>query len=282
MLGGRLLIIISQIQLGSALRMTSKYFENDDANKERKKVAYCVSGQARYFTDPALMKGFKEYLGFLNQEAEIDLFAHMTYLGDGPKHQRGWDFEAVNADKKDLVSALESLNCKNYQLEDVPARVTEENVGKFVSDKKCFQYGYWEDLSKMARQLNYFEHLRDCFKKITHYEKKHSIKYDVVIEARPDLMYSNCTLDFQQIASGQIYHTRHVDWFFAVPRKAIDNFFVAPLQCLPNRPCCGKISRTEDVVMYMFGDDAQHTTKNTCRAFKVKRSEGKTTKDFFF
>jgi len=241
-------------------------------------VALCIAGQARYFADDDLKTSLTNFLDFHRNQQQIDVFAHMTLRGDGPKGQPNWDFEAVDANRGTVAQALRSVDAVSYELtDDSGGDVTEQNLDQIINEPICFQHYLWANLTWLTRQLNYFVHLRSCLYQMEKYEQKRGFEYTAVVFARPDLFYEGCAFDFERIKNGVIYKKDgyHIDWIFAAPRKIMYNFSQPVFQCLEGWACCHTLGGdTERYVTYLLDLHRAPEIIDTCVGSKVKRPTG--------
>eukprot|EP00746_Dinoflagellata_sp_MGD_P155109 gnl/MRDRNA2_/MRDRNA2_85205_c0_seq1.p1 gnl/MRDRNA2_/MRDRNA2_85205_c0~~gnl/MRDRNA2_/MRDRNA2_85205_c0_seq1.p1 ORF type:complete len:336 (+),score=26.69 gnl/MRDRNA2_/MRDRNA2_85205_c0_seq1:88-1095(+) len=205
--------------------------------KSQARVAYCLSGQARTLGNPGVQESLLQFLQWQRRTTNhIDVFALLTTTGSGPDdffHQ-----PQVNASEKLINEFLKKLKAK-YSLDQSAGNVNEQNVDQFLIERTCHQKGFWSEGEHLVRSINQLEHMRGCLNIMKDHENTLGFKYDVVVMARPDLLYqTECYLDFEAIMSQDVFTYDHVkkdacsiDWFFAATRHRMMGLFQHPLQC---------------------------------------------------
>eukprot|EP00746_Dinoflagellata_sp_MGD_P155110 gnl/MRDRNA2_/MRDRNA2_85205_c0_seq2.p1 gnl/MRDRNA2_/MRDRNA2_85205_c0~~gnl/MRDRNA2_/MRDRNA2_85205_c0_seq2.p1 ORF type:complete len:316 (+),score=32.01 gnl/MRDRNA2_/MRDRNA2_85205_c0_seq2:88-1035(+) len=250
--------------------------------KSQARVAYCLSGQARTLGNPGVQESLLQFLQWQRRTTNhIDVFALLTTTGSGPDdffHQ-----PQVNASEKLINEFLKKLKAK-YSLDQSAGNVNEQNVDQFLIERKCHQQGFWSKLEHLVRNINELEHMRSSLRQMKNHEAKNGFKYDVVLIARPDLLYQKeCHLDFARIKERDFVLFDHLettacsfDWFFAAERKRMMGLFQHPLQCFnkPSPPYRDVLPQSaEAMIHHLLGiSDAGGTVGTVCNVALQRQS----------
>eukprot|EP00746_Dinoflagellata_sp_MGD_P100072 gnl/MRDRNA2_/MRDRNA2_40714_c0_seq1.p1 gnl/MRDRNA2_/MRDRNA2_40714_c0~~gnl/MRDRNA2_/MRDRNA2_40714_c0_seq1.p1 ORF type:complete len:354 (+),score=49.45 gnl/MRDRNA2_/MRDRNA2_40714_c0_seq1:82-1143(+) len=215
--------------------------KNEPAVPKRKKsnlkVAFCLAGQARTLPEPAVKDSVISFVKQQRETNQMDVFADLTLPGSGPD---SWFKEpAINASKSNVKAILEEMKVAKYKLEEAAGEVTEENVDELLVERECHQTGFWSESDRLVRNMNELQHMRGALNKMLEHEKQWGFKYDIVVVARPDLLYrTECHLDFEKIHADAVMYDSSpndqgcgLDWFFAANRHRMMGMFQHPLQC---------------------------------------------------
>eukprot|EP00746_Dinoflagellata_sp_MGD_P155114 gnl/MRDRNA2_/MRDRNA2_85205_c0_seq7.p1 gnl/MRDRNA2_/MRDRNA2_85205_c0~~gnl/MRDRNA2_/MRDRNA2_85205_c0_seq7.p1 ORF type:complete len:326 (+),score=43.19 gnl/MRDRNA2_/MRDRNA2_85205_c0_seq7:77-1054(+) len=246
------------------------------------KVAFCLAGQARTLPDKAVRASLLSFVEKQRQTHHMDVFAALTIPGTGPDD---WSTQPqVNASESAVKEILEELNAKDYFLSHEEGNVNEQNVDQFLIERKCHQQGFWSKLEHLVRNINELEHMRSSLRQMKNHEAKNGFKYDVVLIARPDLLYQKeCHLDFARIKERDFVLFDHLettacsfDWFFAAERKRMMGLFQHPLQCFnkPSPPYRDVLPQSaEAMIHHLLGiSDAGGTVGTVCNVALQRQS----------
>jgi len=231
-------------------------------------VAMCLSGNARSFPEPRVLTGLQRFLSSGREQAQLDVFAHLTLQGADPKGQEGWNFRKLDASQRDVELALKSLRTTAHAVELSSDTVNSSNLQKYVAHEECFSVGYFgESRDHLIRSCNQFVHIQRCLQLIKAHEEQRNTTYGTVMVARPDLIYSadcdwssDLKIDFNLVEAGTtVYYSAKWDWLLVMPRRAAaDLAVVLPLQCAPGQECCRRIGDSENLFEYTLGFPTIH------------------------
>lgn len=119
-------------------------------------------------------------------------------------------------------------NCSNYKA-DFERRKEFEAKALAHADKEWNQRHSFSYVNSLAGQLT---HKKGCMDLISASERKYNLKYDLIIQARPDLTYylplkPYCLYNLNEVVpNATLPGRRYWDWFFMLPRDAADEMFV--------------------------------------------------------
>lgn len=224
-------------------------------------VAMCLSGNARSFPEPRVLNSWKRFVSSNRERSQLDVFAHLTLEGAGPKGHQRFNFPGVHVSQREVEAALESLTTTAHTIEVSSDTVNSSNLHEYVAHEECFNAGFYHNSrDHLIRSCNQFLHIQKCLRLIEAHEQERELTYGTVIVARPDLMYSkgcdwNSKVDFNLVESGStVYHYDKRDFLLVMPRRAAaDLAAVLPLQVSPGQKCCGHLRMSEEIFEYMLG-----------------------------
>jgi len=165
--------------------------------KSKLKVAICLSGEMRYFTDELVVDGFQKYLETWKPDIFISTWNHLGrsmnhgYISPREVKEQQEDLELYI---KHIYPGIKSVEIENYNRWIDEMSKDEYNLG--FSDKYSPRtVNSYTQLYKIYKANN----LKIC------YEKEHGIKYDVVLRARPDSLFIR-PLALQEVQQKTVYN----------------------------------------------------------------------------
>lgn len=242
----------------SALQFGAR--SGDDSQKT---VAWCLTGSARTFPDPAVWKSFKDVLDHSGavghvRKTQPDVFAYVA--SEDATAYTGRD--QVDTKKEKIEATLKAVNAVRYRVVQSPEDISEETLSEHVAHlDECYptEGFYWSRRMHMANSLNQLLHFGKCMELVDEQESHNGVKYDVVVLSRPDLQYDAPASDYADQLFSNVYNgtaAHESDHWMALPRKVAQRLMPAGpklLTCAPGQKCCKKIGRSEDMFEYKLG-----------------------------
>jgi hypothetical protein len=179
------------------------------------KVAICLSGEVRHFTDELVVDGFQKYLETWKPDIFISTWDH---LGRSMNH--GYiSPKEVKEQQQDLELYI------RYIYPGIKA-VEIENYNRWIDDMPKDEYNLAYSDRHSSRTINSYTQLYKIFKannlKIC-YEKEQGIRYDIVLRARPDNLYVR-PLALDEVQQKTIYNI-NLEGGAYYPNRIYDIFF---------------------------------------------------------
>lgn len=234
------------------------------------RMAVCLSGTARTLTNDEVADSLKTFMaevavpGF-HSKTQPDLFAYLA-LGDQVSYSCR---DTVNASRATVRRVLDRAGATNYTLVDMPNETTDAHVGEFLGHKdECFTEGVWALPLKGSAALSQIIHMQKCLGLVIEEESKFKRQYDVVVIARPDLIYwSPFPEDFLSDVFNNDTVVHDSDHFIAMPRHVANGLVPKGrklVDCAPGMKCCGKANRVEDLLEFLLGVSVAHAGNCQC------------------
>lgn len=236
-------------------------------------VAWCIVGLSRTFPDPKVHNSLHTFLqetggvGIVNKKGP-DVFAYMS-LSD---HVSYVYRKGVNNSKSDVLAALKAVGSVRSQIIENPTDVVNETLGDHVEHlDECFSDGFWKLRHRMVGSINQILHMQSCVDMIIEEEKQLQQKYDIVVLARPDLLYYPSdarymgTHFFDELRDGTVVHES--DHVFVLPRAVAQRLASDGkkiLTCSPGEKCCGKVCQSEDMFEFKLGFVVKYSGSCEC------------------
>lgn len=244
-----------------------------DESEKAQTVAWCIVGLSRTFTKPKVYKSLRMFLehsggvGIMNKDTP-DVFAYMS----PSDHVSYYIRDGVNNSKKDIRKALKHLNTVNSHLFEDPIEVTSDTLDDHVENlDECFSDGFWQLRHRMVGSINQILHMQGCVDMIFEEEKKLDQKYDIVVLARPDILYYPPPNDklganfFDEPRHGVAIHES--DHLFALPRRIANRLAsngAKILDCSPGELCCHRVCQSEDMFEFKLGFPIKYSGSCGC------------------
>uniref|UniRef100_A0A7S1RDR8 Uncharacterized protein n=1 Tax=Alexandrium catenella TaxID=2925 RepID=A0A7S1RDR8_ALECA len=274
----RVLCVAATLSVACALRIDGQgNQEEPDLDHEEVKTgpatAVCIVGNAGTLPFSSMhnsLHGFVSHLngtGLLKQS--VDFYSYVTLQGL-EKNREGYGYLAQNASYEQALYGVMTVGPIAYKIEQDHYEVTENNVNLYVNNREsCFTNGIWADSPKaMRKSLNQLAQWQHCLKMVFHQERIVGKKYEVVVLARPDIVYRKDTeLNLNLVASeGHVLRQR--DWVMVLPRRVaaglMDKKKTKPLTCSQGEACCGKVGSSETLLEYLTGIGATNFDACNC------------------
>jgi len=183
--------------------------------KSKLKVAICLSGEMRYFTDELVVDGFQKYI----QTWEPDIFVSTwDHLGRSMNHEYISPRE-VKEQQQDLELYIRDTypGIKSVEI---------ENYNRWIDNMPADEYNLAYSEVYASRTINSYTQLYKIYKannlKIC-YEKEQGIKYDIVLRARPDNLFVR-PLALEEVQQKTIYNI-NLEGGAYYPNRIYDIFF---------------------------------------------------------
>lgn len=241
--------------------------------EDKQTVAWCVVGLSRTFTDPKAHESLRTFLqdsggaGIINKNSP-DVFAYIS-LDD---HVSYVVRDGVNNSKSDVEAALKVVGTVQSRFIDNPTEVVEETLSDHVDHlDECFSDGFWKLRHRMVGSVNQILHMQSCVDMIIEEEKQLHQQYDIVVLARPDIMYypSDSPLMgahfFDELRKGIVVHES--DHVFVLPRAVAQRLASDGkkiLSCSPGEKCCRKVQQSEDMFEFKLGFQVKYSGSCGC------------------
>jgi len=245
--------------LGAYLRSPWENPNKIEDTEGHKPVAMCIAGTARTFVSDSVtdsLNRFVEQVGMegMANSSRPDLFA-MLAVDDEVAYS---SMKPKNDSYSDVVQALRKIHAVSFSIADSPVEVVEDDIDSLVQNRDtCFSGpGFWQNPKHFARSLNQLVHIQKCLQLVKEYEEARAKEYSVIVIARPDIVYDKVEPSLlADVLTGTILH--HRDWFMAMPRRYMNQLLPDEtgklLHCKPGMPCCGKVTRSEDMLELFLG-----------------------------
>lgn len=205
-----------------------------------KDVAVCLGGSARSFPHQLVQRSVKENLLGGSFGVQMTPFLHVTRIDARGDPFRGWHDLFPEWREDQLRSAAHFLNIADEDIKiidgpDFPlptcTQYKEDFERREQYEAKTLPLKDPAEIKNQKATLTYVKalagslsHRKGCMDLISAKERKRSLKFDIVIVARPDLTYylplqPYCLYNLDQAS-------RSKDWLFMVPRDEAEDQFV--------------------------------------------------------
>jgi len=182
--------------------------------KFKPRVAVCLSGEMRFFTDELVMNGFETYIQSWNPDIFISTWDHV-----GISMNHGYISPKDIKEREDTLHLHIQNTYKNLKAVEI------ENYNEWIDSISQEDYNIIYSDTFYSRTINSYPQLYKIYKanKLKmDYEKELGFKYDVVLRIRPDNLFIK-PLDLNQISSNLIYNINLKGAFY--PNRIYDIFF---------------------------------------------------------
>ena len=227
-------------------------------NRPPPRVAHCVVGAARTFATDQAALSLRHHLvedfgGRGLTSSAPDVFFHMKLVDDVPKSQKEWAFKQLSV----RGGAVCRQACRF-----APRAVTLLNASHSgpAAAGRCLRSGFFAKPENRARAVSQWHGFAACLDMVEAREAAAGSTYDVVVLARPDLVWyrgvgPHCAHDLTRttIHRGKPGWNSRLEWLLLMPRaQAAAILRTAHLfeSCTPQQPRCCAISRSEDLLEY--------------------------------
>ena len=183
--------------------------------KNKIKVAVCLSGEVRHFTHDLVVEGFQKYIQTWNPDIFISTWDHLG---------RSMNHEYISP--REVKEQQEDLQLYIKQTYPGIKSVEIENYNRWIDHMPKDEYNLAYSDLYFSRTINSYTQLYKIYKanslKIC-YEKEQGIKYDIVLRVRPDNLFIR-PLALEEVRQKTIYNV-NLGGEAYYPNRIYDMFF---------------------------------------------------------
>jgi hypothetical protein len=183
-------------------------------NNHKLKVAVCLSGEMRFFTDELVTSAFQTYIQSWSPDIFISTWDHV-----GISMNHGYIHPKEIKEREDTLHLHINNTYSNIKAVEI------ENYNEWIDNIPESEYSIVYSDSFYTRTINSYPQLYKIYKanklKID-YEEKEKFKYDIVLRIRPDNLFIR-PLALNQVVKGVIYDVNLKGAYY--PNRIYDIFF---------------------------------------------------------
>lgn len=222
------------------------------------RVAVCLSGEVRFFTDELVMSGFETYIESWNPDVFISTWDHV-----GVSMNHGYIPPKEVKEREDTLHLHIENTYKNIKA------VEFENYNEWIDaiPQEDYNVVYSDTLS--SRTINSYPQLYKIHKannlKLA-YEEKLGFKYDVVLRVRPDNLFIR-PLDLEGMSKGVIYDVNLKGAYY--PNRIYDVFFYGGSEEMDT--VCNAYVKFKELLFDPFNNGL--CPRDTCRLLYIQATK---------